>query len=59
MDGGIKSWTPGYVLQMLDLFYWQGYSDAEIAKRLGKSRGAVAMTLNRARARLRELMPAR
>jgi RNA polymerase sigma-70 factor (ECF subfamily) len=33
-----------------------GYTDAEIAKMLGKTRGAVAVALHRARARVDELM---
>lgn len=41
---------------MLILRYEHGYSDAEIAKLLGKSRGAVALTLFRARARLKNLL---
>jgi DNA-directed RNA polymerase specialized sigma24 family protein len=32
------------------------YSDAEIAKLLGKSRGVVAVTLYRSRARLKKLI---
>jgi DNA-directed RNA polymerase specialized sigma24 family protein len=32
------------------------YSDVEIAKMLGKSRGVVAVTLYRARAQLRKLI---
>jgi len=42
--------------QVLVLQYWQGYSDQEIAARLGKSRCSVGMTLSRARARLKQLM---
>ena len=42
--------------EMLVLCYDQGYSDAQIAEMLGRTRGAVAMTLHRARARLKELM---
>ena len=42
--------------EMLVLCYEHGYSDAQIAEMLGRKRGAVAMTLNRARARLKELM---
>jgi DNA-directed RNA polymerase specialized sigma24 family protein len=32
------------------------YSDVEIAKMLGKSRGVVAVTLYRARARLKKII---
>ena len=42
--------------EMLVLCYEHGYSDAQIAEMLGRKRGAVAMTLNRARARLKELI---
>ena len=42
--------------EMLVLCYEHGYSDAQIAEMLGRKRDAVAMTLNRARARLKELM---
>ena len=42
--------------EILVLCYEHGYSDAQIAEMLGRKRGAVAMTLNRARARLKELM---
>ena len=34
----------------------RGYSDAEIAELLGKTRGAVGMMLHRAKERLKELM---
>jgi RNA polymerase sigma-70 factor, ECF subfamily len=44
------------IAQMLLLRYVHGYSDAEIAKILGTSRGAVAMRLFRARARLKNLL---
>jgi RNA polymerase sigma-70 factor (ECF subfamily) len=43
-------------VEILKLHYEQDLSDAEIAKVLGKSRSNVAVTLNRARARLKELM---
>jgi RNA polymerase sigma-70 factor (ECF subfamily) len=43
-------------VEMLILRYEHNYSDAEIAKLLGKSRGAVAVTLYRARARLKRLL---
>ena len=42
--------------EILILHYEQDYTDAEIAKMLGKSRLAVAMTLQRARARLKKLL---
>jgi len=43
-------------VEMVVLRYGHGYSDAEIAKMLGKSRGTIAVTLYRARARLKRLM---
>lgn len=46
------------VVEMLVLRYEHDYSDAEIAKLLGKSRGVVAVTLYRARARLKKLLRA-
>jgi RNA polymerase sigma-70 factor (ECF subfamily) len=42
--------------EILILRYMHNYSDAEIAKMLGKSRGVVAVSLYRARARLRKLI---
>jgi RNA polymerase sigma-70 factor (ECF subfamily) len=45
-----------HVVEMLLLRYEHDYSDAEIAKLLGKSRGVVAVTLYRARARLKKLL---
>ena len=42
--------------EMLILRYVHKYSDAEIAKLLGKTRGTVAVTLFRARARLKKWM---
>jgi RNA polymerase sigma-70 factor (ECF subfamily) len=48
---------PGAV-EMLILRYEHNYSDAEIGKLLGKSRGVVAVTLFRARARLKKLLRA-
>ena len=42
--------------EMLILRYMHNCSDAAIAKMLGKSRGAVAVTLYRARARLKKLI---
>jgi len=43
-------------VEILILRYEHNYSDAEIAKMLGKSRGVVAVTLYRTRARLKRLM---
>jgi RNA polymerase sigma factor (sigma-70 family) len=45
-------------VEILVLRYEHNYSDAEIAGMLGKSRGTVAVTLNRARARLKKLLAA-
>ena len=42
--------------QMLLLRYVHGYTDADIAKFMGSSRGSVAMRLFRARSRLRKLL---
>ena len=42
--------------EILILRYMHDYSDAAIAKMLGKSRGVVAVTLYRARARLKKLI---
>jgi RNA polymerase sigma-70 factor (ECF subfamily) len=44
------------MIEMLLLRYGHNYSDAAIAKMLGKSRGSVAVTLYRARTRLKRLM---
>lgn len=44
--------------EILILRYVHGCSDAEIAKRLGTSRGTIAVSLYRSRARLRRLMSA-
>jgi DNA-directed RNA polymerase specialized sigma24 family protein len=41
---------------MLILRYEHHYSEAEIARVLGKSRGVVAVTLYRARIRLKKLL---
>ena len=46
------------VVEVLVLRYEHNYSDAEIAKMLGKSRGTIAVTLSRARARLKKLLRA-
>src|SRR5262245_51652166 len=43
-------------VEMLVLRYEYNYSEAQIAKLLGKSRSAVAVTLFRARARLKRLL---
>jgi DNA-directed RNA polymerase specialized sigma24 family protein len=43
---------------MLILRYEHNYSDVEIGRLLGRSRGAVAVTLYRARARLKKLLRA-
>jgi RNA polymerase sigma-70 factor (ECF subfamily) len=45
-------------VEILILRYTHGYSDAQIARMLGKSRGTIAVTLYRARARLRKLLSA-
>ena len=44
--------------QILVLKYVHSYKDAEIARVLGTSRGAIAMRLLRWRSRLKELMRA-
>jgi RNA polymerase sigma-70 factor, ECF subfamily len=43
-------------VELLILRYVHNYSDADIAKMLGKSRSAIAVRLFRARARLKKLM---
>jgi RNA polymerase sigma-70 factor (ECF subfamily) len=43
-------------VDMLMLHYKHNYSDAQIAKMLGKSRGTVAVTMYRIRARLKKLL---
>jgi len=53
----IAQLNPGAV-EMLILRYEHNYSDAEIGKLLGRSRGVVAVTLYRARARLKKLLRA-
>jgi RNA polymerase sigma factor (sigma-70 family) len=45
-------------VEILILHYEHDYSDAEIAKMLGTSRGTIAVSLYRARARLKKLMHA-
>jgi len=42
--------------EIVILRYMHNHSDAEIAKMLGKSRGVIAVTLYRARARLKKLI---
>jgi RNA polymerase sigma factor (sigma-70 family) len=44
--------------EILTLRYLHNYSDADIAKLLGTSRGAIAVRLVRVRARLRKFMQA-
>jgi RNA polymerase sigma factor (sigma-70 family) len=44
------------MVEMLILRYGHNYSDAEIARMLGKSRGTVAVSLYRARTRLKRLL---
>lgn len=51
----IAELSPGSA-EVLILRYMHNYSDAAIAKMLGKSRGVVAVTLYRARARLKKLI---
>jgi RNA polymerase sigma-70 factor, ECF subfamily len=43
-------------VEILILRYEHNYSDAEIAKMLGKSRGTIAVTLYRTRARLKKIL---
>jgi RNA polymerase sigma factor (sigma-70 family) len=43
-------------VELLILRYEHGYTDAEIAKLLGTSRGLVAVALHRARARLKKML---
>jgi RNA polymerase sigma factor (sigma-70 family) len=43
-------------VEMLILRYEHDYSDAEIGKLLGTSRGVIAVTMHRARARLKKLL---
>jgi len=45
--------------EILILRYVHGYSDAEIAKFLGTSRGSIAVSLFRSRSRLRKVIRAR
>jgi RNA polymerase sigma-70 factor (ECF subfamily) len=47
-----------FSLEILILRYEHNHSDAEIAKMLGKSRGTIAVTLFRARSRLKKLLRA-
>jgi RNA polymerase sigma-70 factor (ECF subfamily) len=50
---------PPKAAEILILRYVHGYSDAEIAKFLGTSRGTIAVSLFRSRARLRKVIRAR
>jgi RNA polymerase sigma-70 factor (ECF subfamily) len=50
--------SPG-AAHVLILRYVHNYSDAEIAKLLGTSRGTIAVSLYRSRSRLKKLMRAR
>jgi RNA polymerase sigma-70 factor, ECF subfamily len=52
---GIAQLEP-WQAEVLVLWVDHGYSDAEIADMLGKTRGAVAATLHRAKERLKKLM---
>src|SRR5688500_6966014 len=45
-------------VEILILRYEHNYSDAQIAKTLGRSRGAIAVMLHRSRARLKKLLRA-
>jgi RNA polymerase sigma-70 factor (ECF subfamily) len=45
-------------VEILILHYEHNYSDAQIGKLLGTSRGVIAVTLHRARARLKKLLDA-
>ena len=47
---------PPRAVEILILRYEHDYSDAEIAKMLGTSRGSIAVTLFRTRARLKHLL---
>jgi RNA polymerase sigma factor (sigma-70 family) len=49
--------NPGTV-EILILRYTHNCSDAEIARMLGKSRGTIAVTLYRARTKLKKLLRA-
>ena len=42
--------------QEFEELFRHGYSDGQIGDMLGRTRGAVAVTLHRVRARLKELM---
>jgi RNA polymerase sigma-70 factor, ECF subfamily len=45
-------------VELLILRYEHGYTDAEIAKLLGRSRSVIAVALHRARARLKKILHA-
>jgi len=51
----VSQLTPGAV-EILMLRYVHNYSDAEIAKMLGTSRGTIAVSLYRSRSRIRKIM---
>ena len=53
--GALSQLDPAYH-EMLILWSVHGYTDAQIAEMLGKTRGAVAVTMHRARQRLKELL---
>jgi RNA polymerase sigma factor (sigma-70 family) len=55
LSRAIAELSPG-TAEIVILRYMHNYSDAQIAKMLGKSRGVVAVTLFRARAYLRKLI---
>jgi RNA polymerase sigma-70 factor (ECF subfamily) len=48
--------TDSAAVEMLILRYFHNYSDADIAKMFGKTRGAIALRLLRARARLKKML---
>ena len=52
------SYLNASAVELLMLRYFHAYSDAEIAKMLGTTRGSVAVRLFRARAQLKKLMQA-
>ena len=53
-----RFWVNPKAASILILRYLHNYSDAEIAKLLGTSRGVIAVTLYRSRARLKKLLDA-
>jgi len=50
---------PARAVEILILRYEHDYSDAEIAKMLGTTRGSIAVTLHRTRRRLKSLLRSR